>query len=453
MRYTPATCEQREAMLRAVGVSTVDGLFEDIPQAVRLAGGLKLPGGLSELELSEHLKALAGRNRHADELVSFLGAGCYDHYVPAIVDAVVSKPSFFTAYTPYQPEVSQGTLQAIYEFQTMIASLTGMDFANASMYDGATALVEAALMAARITKRDRVVASGSLHPEWRSTVATYARAGTIVLEECGSLDGTTDLGRLASLVDEETAAVLVSQPSFYGTLEDLEAVARIAHEVGAVLVVAANPILLGTIEAPAAFGADVVVGEGQPLGLPMSFGGPGFGFFACREAHIRQIPGRVVGRTVDADGRSGYALTMQTREQHIRREKATSNICSNHALAALAGSVYLSSVGAEGLAGIGNACIARAHYLRGRLIETGRFSAPWDAGFAHEFVLRYDGDVESMQVALLARGYLAGYALSRVERPDPGLSAEVAGSLVLFAATERRTRTQIDAFVEEVASL
>ena len=453
MRYIPVTCEQREAMLRAVGVASVDDLFADIPAAVRLESGLDLHEGMTELELSEHLKALAARNRHADELVGFLGAGCYDHHLPAVVDAVISKPSFFTAYTPYQPEVSQGTLQAIYEFQTMIAELTGMDVANASMYDGATAAVEAALMAARVTKREKVIASGALHPEWRSTLATYAEAGTIVAVECGSASGRTDVEGLAALVDDDTAAVVVSQPSFYGTLEDLEAIAAVAHEHGALLVVAANPILLGVLEPPSTFGADVVVGEGQPLGLPMSYGGPGFGFFACRDAYLRQMPGRVVGRTVDVDDRVGYVLTMQTREQHIRREKATSNICSNHALAALAGSVYLAAVGSEGLGGIGRSCIAKAHYLRERLLASGRFTAVWDAPFAHEFTLRYQGDVRDMQAALLDRGYLAGYALASVERADPGLPDAEASSLVMFAVTERRTKAQMDAFLQAVVSL
>jgi glycine dehydrogenase subunit 1 len=453
MRYIPVSCDQREAMLRAVGVSDVDELFADIPDAARLGRPLDLPDGMSEPDLSEHLKTLAARNLDADRLVSFLGAGCYDHFVPAIVDAMISKPEFFTAYTPYQPEVSQGTLQAIYEFQTMIAELTGMDVANASMYDGATALVEAGLMAARATKRHRVVVSGAVHPEWRSTLATYVLSGTLAVEECASAGGVTDLDLLAATVDGTTAAVLVSQPTFYGGLEDLDGIARITHEAGALLVVAANPLLLGVLEPPSAYGADIVVGEGQPLGIPMSGGGPGFGFFACRESFLRQMPGRIVGRTADVDGRDGFVLTMQTREQHIRREKATSNICSNHALAALAGSVYLASVGAEGLAGIARSCVAKAHYLRERLIATGRFSAPWDGPFAHEFALRYDGDVPSMQTAMLGRGYLAGYAVGSMERKDPGVASDDAGALVIFAATERRTRAQIDSFADEVASL
>ncbi len=451
MRFIPVSCDQREAMLRAVGVSAVDDLFADVPQGTRLKTPLNLPEGMSEPEVTEHLKALSARDLDADRLVSFLGAGCYDHHVPAIVDAMVSKPAFFTAYTPYQAEVSQGTLQAIYEFQTMMAELAGMDIANASMYDGATAFVEAALMAARVTRRTSVVVSSSVHPEWRGVLATYARADILDVVECPTSQGASDLGRLADLVDGTTAAVLVSHPTFYGCLEDLDALVTLAHDRGALLVVASNPLLLGILEPPGAFGADIVVGEGQPLGVPMAFGGPGLGIFACREAHARQMPGRAVGRTVDVDGRTGFVLTLQTREQHIRRERATSNICSNHALTALAASVYLSSVGAEGLAGIATACVSKARYLRERLLATGRFESVWDTPFAHEFVLRYLGDVREMQTSMLARGYLPGFALAEMERPDPGLGS--AESLVLFAVTERRTRAQMDAFAEEVASL
>ena len=421
MRFIPVSCEQRETMLRAVGVDAVDELFSDVPEKARLGRALALPDALSEPELTEHLKQLAARDLDADRVVSFLGAGCYDHHIPAIVDAMISKPAFFTAYTPYQAEVSQGTLQAVYEFQTMIAELTGMDLANASMYDGATALVEAALMAARITRRSKVVVSSAVHPEWRSVLATYAETGVIQVVECASAGGRSDLSGLEETVGEDVAAVLVAQPNFYGCLEDVGALAELARSRGALLVVAANPLLLGVLEPPGSLGADIVVGEGQSLGVPMALGGPGFGFFACRDANARQMPGRVVGRTVDVDGRTGFVLTLQTREQHIRRERATSNICSNHALTALAASVYLAAVGAHGLADIATSCVTKAHYLRQRLLATGRFEPAWDAPFAHEFALRYLGDVRAMQSAMLDAGYLAGYALSDMERSDPGL--------------------------------
>lgn len=442
MRFIPVSCEQRERMLRAVGARTVDELFEVIPEKVRLSRSLALPAGLSEIELAAEIEALAASNTVA--LVSFLGAGCYDHYIPAIVDAVVSKPALFTAYTPYQPEISQGTLQAIYEYQSMICALTGMDVANASMYDGATALVEAALMAARITKRQRIVVSAAVHPEWREVLATYAKSGMIDVVTCPASRGATDLAALAALVTD-AAAVLIASPSFLGCVEDVPAIAALAHDAGALVVVAANPVLLGVMEAPGALGADIVVGEGQPLGNAMAFGGPGFGLFACRERFIRQVPGRIAGRTTDVDGRPGFVLTMQTREQHIRREKATSNICSNHALNALAAGVYLASVGSAGLEGIGRACVAKAHYLQSALIATGRFSAVTDAAFANEFALSYNGDVGEMQHAMLERGFLAGLDLSR-------FSDEFAG-MVLFAVTEKRTRAQMDRLVEEVVSL
>ncbi|MCE5191147.1 MAG: aminomethyl-transferring glycine dehydrogenase subunit GcvPA [Actinomycetia bacterium] len=442
MRFIPVSCEQRERMLRAVGACTVDELFEVIPEEVRLSRSLVLPPGLSEIELAAEMQAIAASNTGA--LVSFLGAGCYDHYIPAIVDAVVSKPAFFTAYTPYQPEISQGTLQAIYEYQSMICALTGMDVANASMYDGATALVEAALMAARITKRQRIVVSAAVHPEWREVLATYATSGMIDVVTCPASGGTTDRAALATLVTD-AAAVLIASPSFLGCVEDVSAIAALAHDAGALMVVAANPVLLGVMEAPGTLGADIVVGEGQPLGNAMAFGGPGFGLFACRERFIRQMPGRIAGRTTDVDGRPGFVLTMQTREQHIRREKATSNICSNHALNALAASVYLASVGSAGLEGIGRVCVAKAHYLQGALIATGRFSAVTDGAFGNEFALSYSGDVGEMQRAMLERGFLAGLDLSR-------FSDEFAG-IVLFAVTEKRTRAQMDRFVEQVVSL
>jgi glycine dehydrogenase subunit 1 len=436
MRFSPVSCEQRDAMLRAVGCDRVDELFDSVPEAVRLGGPLALPAGLTEMDTVARLRELAESNMPATRLVSFAGAGCYDHYIPAIVDHVLRKPEFFTAYTPYQPEVSQGTLQNIYEFQTMVCELTGMDVANASMYDGATAFSEAALMAARITRRVKVVVSGAVHPEWREVLATYARASVLEVVCVPAKDGVTDAVRVGAAL-EGAAALLVASPTFFGTLEDLDALGAAARTAGALLVVAVNPVLLGVLEPPSVHGADIVVGEGQVLGNPMSFGGPGLGLFAAREEHLRQMPGRIVGRTVDADG--------ATREQHIRREKATSNICSNHALNALAAAVYLSATGAAGLRGVGEACVAKAHYLRERLLGTGRFTAPWDAPFAHEFALRFDGDVASMQRTMLERGYLGGVDLER-------FSPEMAG-LVLFAVTERRTRAELDAFAEEVVSL
>ncbi len=445
MRFIPVTPAQQAEMLRAVGVSTVDDLFDVIPETVRLRRPLSLPDGLSELELIRDLQALAAKDLDSSRVVSLLGAGCYDHFIPSIVDAVVSKPEFFTAYTPYQPEISQGTLQAIFEYQSMICQLTGMDVSNASMYDGATAMAEAAHLAASVTKRRRIVVADTVHPEWLETLRTYSLAGTLEIATAASRGGVVDAESLAESVTD-AAAVIVADPNFFGNLEDLTAIARIAKSSGALLVVAVNPMLAGVLAPPSEYGADVVVGEGQPLGNAMSFGGPGFGFFACKSDYLRRMPGRIVGRTVDVDGRPAFVLTMQTREQHIRREKATSNICSNQALCALAASVHLASLGPVGLAEVGRACVAKAHYLRDALVETGRFSPAFpDAPFAHEFALAYDGNAREMQEAMLERGFLAGLELSRF---SPDLSG-----IVLFAVTEKRTRGELDRFVEEVASL
>lgn len=444
MRYIPVTCEQREAMLRAVGFSDVSELFTDIPASVRDAAAvIDLPAPMSEIELAGHMRELAAANAPAGSMVSFVGAGYYDHYIPSVVDHVSRRPEFFTAYTPYQPEVSQGTLQAIYEYQSMICALTGMDVANASMYDGATAFVEAALMACRLTKRKRVLVAGMVHPEWVHVLETYAESGIIEIVEFEP-SAQADAAQIAEVVDDTVGAVLVASPNFVGVLEDLAGIAQVAHDAGSLLVVASNPILLAVMEPPSAYGADIVVGEGQPLGSSLSFGGPGLGFFACRDKHVRQMPGRLVGRTVDVDGDSAFVLTLSTREQHIRREKATSNICSNHALNALCAGVYLAAVGRAGLEGIAADCVSKAHYLHDRLLATGRFGAPWDYPFGYEFALSYEGDSAQYYSALFEKGYVPGVVLETQE-DDP--------DLVLFAVTEKRTRAEIDAFVEAVKTL
>ncbi len=446
MRFIPVTPAQRAEMLRTVGVGSAEELFAAIiPEEARLDRPLTLPAGMSEMELLRHLGGLASRDLDASRVVSFLGGGCYDHFIPSIVDAVVSKPEFFTAYTPYQPEISQGTLQAVFEYQSMICALTGMDVSNASMYDGATAMAEAAYLASSSTKRRRIVVAETVHPEWLEVLQTYALADTLEIVTVPAFDGVVDVEALSEAATD-AAAVIVADPDFFGNLEDLGLIGTLAHEAGALFVVATNPALLGVLAAPGSYGADVVVGEGQPLGSPMSFGGPGFGFFACRQQFLRRMPGRIVGRTLDVDGRPAFVLTMQTREQHIRREKATSNICSNQALNALAAAVYLASVGPEGLAEVGRACVAKAHYLCDALVATGRFTPAFPgAAFAHEFALAYDGSVLDMQEAMLASGFLAGLELSRFW---PELSG-----VVLFAVTEKRTRAEMDRFVEEVASL
>ncbi len=429
-------------MLAVVGAKTVDALFEDIPPAARLERPVDLPDGMSEIDLARHMRGLSARNRHAGDTVVFAGAGCYDHHIPSVVDHVVRRPEFFTAYTPYQPEVSQGTLQAIYEYQTMVCELTAMDVANASMYDGATAFVEAALMACRLTRRSRVLVAGSVLPEWAQALSTYASSGLFEAVTVPARGGAVDPGLVRESITEDTAAVLVASPNMWGCLEEVGALARAAHDGGALLVVAANPVLLGLLEPPGALGADIVVAEGQSLGGSMSFGGPGLGLFACRSEHLRQLPGRLVGRTVDVDGSAAFVLTLSTREQHIRREKATSNICSNHALNALATGVHLCALGARGLADIARASMAKARYLRDGLIASGRFKAPWERPFGYEFALTFDGDLSGMRDRMMERGYLAG-----VPMPSPE------GETVVFAVTEKRTRQEMDAFIREVGAL
>jgi len=449
-------------MLSALKLQSIEDLLQDIPDEVRLKRPLRLPQGMSEIELSAHMHHLSSKNRSSNDLVSFAGAGCYDHYVPSVVDHVIRKPEFFTAYTPYQPEVSQGTLQALYEYQSMICSLTGTEIANASMYDGATAFVEAAFMACRITKKRTVLCASNVHPEWRSTLLTYARAEVLDVVDIpmdphtGRIEPECLVAALASSDCSDVAAVMLQSPSFLGVIEDIEAVSILTHEVGALLVVAANPILLGLIEPPPKFGADIVVGEGQPLGSPMSFGGPGFGFFACRRDYVRQVPGRIVGRSIDADGSDAFVLTFSTREQHIRREKATSNICSNHSLNAVAAGAYLALMGGAGLQAVARSCVLKAHHLNSLLLETGKFVPLWETPFGYEFALRYSaGSAETMISTMLKRGFVAGVgckAFLQAESHSANLPVDI-DDVVIFAVTEKCTSQQISDFVEAVDAL
>ena len=356
-------------MLAAVGATGVEDLFAEVPAGVLMTRPLDLPAGLSEVELLADLRALAARTTPASELVSFVGAGIYDHYVPAVVDAITSRSEFQTAYTPYQPERSQGVLQSIFEFQTAICELTGMEVANASMYDAGTALAEAAILAGGQTRRGRVVLSAGVHPEYRQVVRTMAAAyGPQPVEVELAAGALTGRDALRAAVDADTAAVVVQQPNFFGGLEDLAAAAAVAHDAGALFIAVVDPLSLGLLAPPGEAGADIVVGEGQSLGNPMNFGGPGLGFMAVTRNLMRRLPGRLVGETRDLEGRRGFVLTLQTREQHIRREKATSNICSNHALNALAAVVYLSWLGKKGLPELAEVCLRRAAYLRERLL-------------------------------------------------------------------------------------
>jgi len=438
MPYVPNTPEDQRAMLEAIGVQSLDELFEMVPPELRLAGDLNLPRAMGELELSSHMAQLAAENVPAGQNVCFLGGGSYDHFVPAVVDMVAARSEFYTAYTPYQAEASQGTLQAVFEYQTLITQLTGMDVSNASLYDGATAAVEAVLMSLGATRRSgRVVVSAGVHPEYRQTLATYLENLNTELVTLDASKGVLSPETLEAAVDDRTACVLVAQPNFFGCLEDVRAIAEVAHRAGALLIVAVNPISLGLLERPGDYGADIVVAEGQALGNPMAFGGPYLGILACREPFVRRMPGRLVGQTTDRRGRRCFVLTLQTREQHIRREKATSNICTNQGLFALRAAVYLSVMGPQGMRQLAELCARKAHYAADRLEATGAFRRRFAGPFFNEFVLRVaDGQVEAVLAAARRKRIFAGIPLRRWY-PDLADS-------ILVAVTEKRTRAEID---------
>ena len=444
-RYIPNTESQQKQMLAETGLKDFDGLFADVPESMRLKTPLGLPEALSEPALLKRAKALAAENRSADDSACFLGAGAYDHFIPSVVGRIISRQEFYTAYTPYQPEISQGTLQGIFEYQSMISMLTGMEVSNASMYDGATALAEAAMMACAATRRSEVVVVSGLNPEMSAVLATYTNARGVSVKYVPLRDYRADVGAVKAAVDKNTAAVIAQSPNFFGCIEDVSSLAQAAHGAGALMVQACEPISLALLKTPAENGADVAVGEGQPLGNALNFGGPYFGFFATSKALMRKMPGRIAGMTVDQDGRRGYVLTLQAREQHIRREKATSNICSNEALNALTAVVYLSVLGKEGLLEVAGQCVRKAHYACDKLLATGKFELVSDAPFFMEFALRYKGDPAELNRRLLGRGIIGGLDLGK---RYPALGAD---NVYLVAVTEKRTKDEIDALAQEAA--
>jgi glycine dehydrogenase subunit 1 len=413
MSYLPNAEAERAAMLEALELKTLDGLFDHLPASLRL-DKIDLPEPMSEVELVQYFRELGRLNNRIPPSHSFLGAGASRRFSPAIVNQVISRPDFYTTYTPYQAEASQGTLQATYEFQTMITLLTGLDVANASLYDGATALSEATAMAVAHTGRQNVVVAGALHPEYLQVLQTYSAAQQYeILRVAAAADGRVDPARLEEAVTSTTAAVILAQPNFYGVLEDPQPISDLAHRSGALLIACVDPISLGLLAAPGDYGADLAVGDGQPLGIPLSFGGPYLGFIACKEALVRRMPGRLVGATVDAQGRRGYVLTLQAREQHIRREQATSNITTNHALMALAATVYLGHMGAAGLKQLAELSMQRAHYLAGRLAERKGYRLAFEAPYLWEFVVRTPYPADQTQGFMLERGVLPGLPLGR----------------------------------------
>ncbi|GAB6931020.1 aminomethyl-transferring glycine dehydrogenase subunit 1 [Paenibacillus sp. JCM 10914] len=445
-RYLPMTEQDQAEMLSAVGAETIEELFDDIPAAVRYDGVLPMSTRLGEPELLKHMRSLADRNADFERYASFLGAGLYDHHIPVVINHVISRSEFYTAYTPYQPEISQGELQAIFEFQSYICELTGMKVANASMYDGSTALAEAAALASGATKRKKIVVSRAVHPEAREIVLTSAHGLGLEVVEVGCIDGVTDQEALSAAISDDTAAVLIQSPNFFGCIEDVKSIEPLVHGQKALLVMSVNPLSLGLLESPGVLGADIVVGDAQPLGIPASLGGPTCGFFAVSEALMRRIPGRIVGQTVDQDGKRGFVLTLQAREQHIRREKATSNICSNQALLALCASVYMSTLGKAGMQEAGLLNVRKSHYAAEQ-VSQGALSLPFSAPFFNEFVVQLpEGtDMKAVNQKLLAAGYIGGY--------DLGSAYPELQGCMLIAVTERRTKEEIDQFINELEAI
>jgi glycine dehydrogenase subunit 1 len=436
-RYTGVTPEDLELMLGAIGVDAIEELFDAIPAGVRLRRPIDLPPGEPEQAVYAELRRLAANNVSAEDEITFLGAGMYDHYVPSIVDMLMSRSEFLTPYTPYQPEISQGGLQVMFEYQTAISELTGLPVSNASVYEGPSAVGAAAYLAKLSNKRPRVLVSRGVHPDSRATLQTLAGGYGTTVEEVALDDGVTDLDALRAALGDDVSAVILQQPSFLGAVEDVAAIAEAAHEHGALAICAADPLTLGVLEAPGNQGVDVCVGEGQTLGNRLDFGGPSFGFFAATEAHLRRMPGRIAGETEDVDGRRGFVLTLQTREQHIRREKATSNICTSQALNALGGVVYLSWLGRRGIGELAELMLQRTHYARETLAALDGVSKLHDRPVVREFALRLDvGSVSKVLDRCAAKGVNAGYPLGRTydEHPD-GL---------LVAITEQRSRADID---------
>jgi glycine dehydrogenase subunit 1 len=451
MRYLPHTPEEIEEMLRVVGRASLDELFDTVPEPARFHGDLKVAPSLDEARLMAHLRELAERSSGARYL-SFLGAGMYAHHVPPAVDQLLLRSEFYTAYTPYQPEVAQGTLQAIWEFQTIVSELYGLPLANASLYDGASAAAEAALMACRLTKHRRVVVSRCVHPDYRATIRTYlsGRDPGAYVEVGVGADGAADLTAIAAALDADTAAIVVGYPSFFGPLSDLAELAKLAHERGALLVSAnAEPYALALAEPPGALGVDIAVGEGQPIACPPQLGGPGVGLFACRDDRqfLQQMPGRIAGETVDVRGQRGYVLTLSTREQHIRRERATSNICTNQGLIALALTIRMSLLGKRGFIEVAEQCLAKTRYLRNAVLGLSGYRPAFaDAPYFNEFAVKVRGGSAARTTERLeGQGIIAGFDLGR---SDPALS-----DTLLIAVTENHRREDLDRLVHALDGL
>ncbi|MYL47190.1 aminomethyl-transferring glycine dehydrogenase subunit GcvPA [Virgibacillus halodenitrificans] len=444
-RYLPMTEIDKQEMLNTIGIRSTDELFSDIPSQLRMQQELNLKKPANEADLMKELSKMAGRNANLKEYSSFLGAGVYDHFIPSVVDHIISRSEFYTAYTPYQPEISQGELQAIFEFQTMISELTGMAVANSSMYDGGTALAEAVNLSAAQTKKKKILVSKAVHPESRAVIESYAKGPNLEIVEIDFENGVTDLAQLEKELDENTASVVLQYPNFFGQIEPLEKVKElISTQKKTMFIVSSNPLALGYLTPPGDFGADIVVGDTQVFGIPAQYGGPHCGYFATTEKLMRKVPGRLVGQTVDEDGVRGFVLTLQAREQHIRRDKATSNICSNQALNALASSVAMSSIGKHGLRKMAVMNMQKARYAK-ELLKKAKIPVVNNGAYFNEIVIKLDKSVSEVNTGLLEKKIIGGYDL---EQAYPELQGHM-----LIAVTEIRTKEEIETFVKELGDI
>lgn len=443
MSYIPHTDSERQQMLDAIGVTTIEDLFEAVPASHRFPK-LNLPPAMSEMSVAAEMQGMAEANEHAGDFALFLGAGAYHHFIPSAVNHLLLRGEFYTAYTPYQPEISQGTLQATYEYQSMMCALTGMDAANASHYDGATSLAEAVTVALDVTrhKRKKIILSPAIHPQYRAVVRTYHQGRDVKF--VGD-SGRADIADLVDMLDENTAMLAIQYPNFFGQIDDLKGLAEKVHNVGALLVFVANPMALALFKSPGELGADIVVGEGQPLGIPLSFGGPYLGYFAIRQEYVRKIAGRIIGETVDADGKRAYVMTLRPREQDIKRERASSNICTNQGLMALAAAIYLSLMGKKGLRQVAELCYHKSHYAAEQIAKLKGYVVNTDKPFFNEFMVKCPLSVREVNAALLAEGIIGGYDLGQ---DYPHLK-----DTMLLAVTEMNSKTEIDALVDVLERL
>ncbi len=440
--YLPHTKQDVKDMLKVIGVNSIEQLFDDIPESIRFQGELSLQDSLSELEVSAAISSLAAQNRGTDQLACFLGAGAYDHYIPSIVRHIAGRSEFYTAYTPYQPEVSQGSLQVIFEYQTMISELTGLPVANASHYDGATACAEAAFMAQSSTRRKNIIVSQTVNPQTRKVLKTYLKFKGLNLIEVAENNGSTDVEQMKAAIDRDTAAVIMQSPNFLGIIEDIAEIEQAVHAEKGLLILSVDPISLAILKSPGELGADIAVGEGQSLGNTLSFGGPYLGFIATTKKLMRKLPGRIAGQTVDANDKRGFVLTMQAREQHIRRARATSNITSNQALNALMAAAYLVTMGKQGLVEVASLCVKKAHYTARQIARLPGYSLLFDKPFFKEFAVQGKVEIPELNDKLLQADILGGYDLSQEYPQYP--------NSMLLCVTEKRTKAEIDKLVSEM---